>query len=113
MVGPPNFTSGTSHYLAPGDWSTIYNVTPLAAAGYDGTGQSIAVVVGESDILTSDISSFRTDFGLPAITRLSRSFSGLIPGFTSAQTESNLDLEWTGAIAPKATLYYIIANERI
>ncbi len=29
------------------------------------------------------------------------------PGFNGAQFEGNLDLEWAGAIAPKATIYYV------
>ncbi len=108
VVGPPNFTSGGSHYLAPGDWTTIYDVNPLTAAGYDGTGQTV-VVVGQSDIVTSDISSFRTDFGLPANT-IKQILVGTDPGVTGAQIESNLDLEWVGAIAPKATIYYVFAT---
>jgi len=108
LIGAPDFTSGKSHYLAPGDFSTIYDVAPLAQAGYDGTGQSIAVV-GESDILATDISSFRSDFGLPASAPRQILF-GADPGFTGAELESNLDLEWTGAVAPKATIYYVFAT---
>ncbi len=105
VEGPPNFTSGNSHYLAPGDWSTIYNVTPLTAAGYDGTGQNIAVV-GQSDIILSDISSFRTDFGLP-VNAPKLVLFGSDPGFNGAQIEANLDLEWSGAMAPRATISYV------
>ena len=108
LVGPPDFTSGKNHYLAPGDFSTIYDIAPLALAGYDGTGQSIAVV-GESDIIPTDISSFRSDFGLPANAPKQILFGG-DPGFTGAEIESNLDLEWSGAIAPKATIYYVYAT---
>ena len=108
LIGTPDFTSGKSHYLAPGDYSTIYDVAPLAQAGYDGTGQTIAVV-GESDILATDISSFRSDFGLPASAPRQVLF-GADPGFTGAELESNLDLEWAGALAPKATIYYVYAT---
>jgi uncharacterized protein (TIGR03437 family) len=109
LIGTPDFTSGKSHYLTPGDFSIIYDVAPLAQAGYDGTGQSIAVV-GESDILASDISSFRSDFGLAANAPRQVLF-GADPGFTGAELESNLDLEWTGAVAPKATIYYVYATD--
>src|SRR6185312_1520526 len=105
VEGPPNFTSGNSHYLAPGDWMTIYNAAPLAAAGYDGSGQSIAVV-GQSDIVASDLAAFRTLFGLPA-NAPHVVLVGEDPGFNDAQIEGNLDLEWSGAIAPKATIYYV------
>jgi uncharacterized protein (TIGR03437 family) len=109
VAGPPDYTSGSTHYLAPGDWSTIYDVAPLTSAGYDGTGQSI-VVVGQSDILTSDISSFRTDFGLPSNT-IRQILFGSDPGYNGAQFEANLDLEWSGAIAPHATIYYVISTD--
>ena len=102
----PNYTHGTSHYLAPQDFATIYDLNPLYQAGFDGTGQSIAIV-GASDILTSDISSFRSTMGLPANT-LKLVPYGPDPGFNGGQQiEGNLDLEWAGAVAPKATIYYV------
>src|SRR5262249_44015983 len=29
------------------------------------------------------------------------------PGFNGNQVEANLDLEWAGAVAPRATIYYV------
>src|SRR5258708_2312158 len=55
----PDFTSGGSHFLVPEDYATIYNIAPLYQAGLDGTGQSIAIV-GQSNVLLSDIRAFRT-----------------------------------------------------
>ena len=107
-TGIPDYTSGKNHYIAPGDFATIYNVAPLTQAGYDGTGQSIAVV-GQSDILIADIRSFRTDFGLPANDPKLILF-GADPGFNGAQFEGNLDVEWAGAMAPKATINYIVSS---
>jgi len=110
VTGTPDFTSGNSHYLAPGDFSTIYDVAPLALAGYDGTGQSVAVV-GQSDILASDISAFRSEFGLPSSAPRQVLF-GADPGFNfDGELEGNLDLEWAGALAPKATIYYVYATD--
>ena len=103
----PDFNSGTSHFLVPEDYGTIYNIAPLYKAGIDGTGQSIAVV-GESDVLLSDLRAFRTRYNLPANDPKMMLYSSTDPGFnTSAQLEANLDLEWAGAIAPNATIYYI------
>ncbi|HVW11003.1 MAG TPA: protease pro-enzyme activation domain-containing protein [Bryobacteraceae bacterium] len=109
VLGPPDFTSGSTHYLAPGDWMAIYDVAPLAAGGYDGSGQNIAVV-GQSDIVSSDISGFRSLFGLPSST-LRVVLFGSDPGYNGAQIEGNLDVEWSGAIAPKATVYYVEATD--
>lgn len=105
-VVPPDYTSGNNHYLTPADFATIYDVAPLYAAGIDGTGQSIAIV-GESDILLSDIAAFRSRYGLPANPPKLVPYSNTDPGFNGAQVEGNLDLEWAGAIAPKATIYYV------
>jgi len=58
---PPS-TSNT-FLLAPADFATIYNVTPLWNTGIDGTGQSIAII-GDSNINVSDIQNFRALFGL-------------------------------------------------
>jgi uncharacterized protein (TIGR03437 family) len=106
MIPVPDFNSGGSHYLAPEDFTTIYNVKPLYSAGLDGTGQSIALV-GQSNILLSDVRAFRTRFGLPANDPKILLYSTTDPGFTSAQDEGNLDVQWAGAIAPKATIYYV------
>jgi uncharacterized protein (TIGR03437 family) len=102
----PDFNSGSSHFLAPGDFATIYNVNPLYAAGFDGTGQSIAVV-GQSNILLSDVRAFRTRYGLPANDPKVLLYSTTDPGFNGAQDEGNLDVQWAGAIAPKATIFYV------
>lgn len=112
MVATPDYNSGTSHYLAPQDWSTIYDVAPLYQAGFDGTGQSIAVV-GESDIMLTDIRTFRARYGLAANDPKMVLYGGIDPGYTGAQIEGDLDLEWAGAIAPKATIYYVYGTNAI
>lgn len=98
------------HFLAPSDFATIYDLLPLQQAGFDGTGQAI-VIVGVSDVLATDLSSFRTRYGLPANTPKMLLYSGVDPGFNGAQMEGELDLEWAGAIAPKATLYYVYGDD--
>jgi uncharacterized protein (TIGR03437 family) len=105
---PPAYNSGGSHFLAPADFTAIYDVGPLYTAGIDGTGQSIAIV-GESDVLLSDITAFRNRYGLPANSPKMLLY-GTDPGFNGAQLEGNLDLEWAGALAPKATIYYVYAQ---
>ena len=52
--------------MVPDDFATIYDVTPLYAAGIDGAGQSL-VIVGQTDINVSDIDAFRSKYNLPAI----------------------------------------------
>jgi uncharacterized protein (TIGR03437 family) len=108
----PAYNLGSSHYLAPEDFATIYDLTPLYQAGFDGTGQSIAVV-GESDVSLSDIRAFRARFNLPANDPKMILYNGADPGFNDAELEGDLDLEWAGAIAPKATIYYVYGPDPI
>jgi len=97
----PDYTSGSYHYLVPDDFATIYDIAPLYQAGADGTGVSIAVV-GESDVLLSDIRTFRTRYNLPANDPKMTLVGSTDPGYDEgAQFEANLDLEWAGAIAPR------------
>jgi uncharacterized protein (TIGR03437 family) len=105
----PEYNSASSHYLAPADLATIYDIGPLYQAGIDGTGQSIAVV-GASAVPITDIRSFRTRFSLPANDPKMILYGGADPGYNSAQLEGDLDLEWAGAVAPKATIYYIYGS---
>ncbi len=102
----PDFTSGATHYMAPADFATIYDLTPLYAAGIDGTGQNIAVV-GQSDVLVSDITKFRSTYGLPASSPKMFLYGTTDPGITGSQFEGNLDIEWAGAVAPHATIDYV------
>lgn len=100
----PLYTSGTSHYLVPEDFYTIYDVAPIAAAGIDGTGVNIGIV-GQSQIQLTDIEMFRSKYNLSA-NDPKTVLVGTNPGLTSSQGEGDLDVEWAGAIAPGATLYY-------
>jgi uncharacterized protein (TIGR03437 family) len=106
----PQFNSGSNHFIVPEDFATIYNLAPLYQAGIDGTNQSI-VVVGQSDISLSDIRSFRSVFKLPANDPKLVLF-GADPGGlgSGSNVEADLDLEWAGAVAPKATIYFVYSS---
>jgi uncharacterized protein (TIGR03437 family) len=111
----PNYTSSTSgsHYLSPDDFGTIYNVKALWNAGYDGTGQKI-VIAGQTQVALSDIQKFRAKFLLPAadpqMILLPPPFQN--PGTVAGDLgEADLDLEWSGATAPHATLIYVYSYD--
>jgi subtilase family serine protease len=110
LLANPNFTSQSAPeqtFLAPGDFAAIYNTTPLVSGGNDGTGVSIAIV-GRSDISLSDVEAFRTVFGLPFNDPTlihANDDPGVVPG---DDEEAILDLEWSGAVAPKASVNYVI-----
>ncbi len=108
----PLYTSASGkHSLAPDDFATIYDVTPLYNHGYDGTAQTIAVA-GESDILLSDIQSFRNRFGLPANDPQMILVPGSDdPGFSDSEVEGDLDVEWAGAVARNASIFYVYSTD--
>lgn len=109
----PNHCQITNYcYLVgPSDFAKIYNVQPLwnQSPAIDGTGQSIAIV-GISNINIQDVRDFRNLFGLPA-NDPQVILNGADPGFVSgAETEADLDVEWSGAVAPGATIKLVAAG---
>jgi hypothetical protein len=110
----PSFTfngaAGVFHYLSPGDFSKIFNTAALYKIGIDGTGQSIAIV-GRNNINLSDIQIFRIAFGLPP-NDPTVILDGPDPGNalgSGDETEADLDVEWSGAIAPKAKINFVVS----
>jgi len=115
MHGPvhkpsPEFTSGGSHYLAPSDFATIYDLLPLYQDAITGTGESIAIVA-RSNIRIADVRQFRTSFGLPA-NDPQIVVNGADPGIWNSdeETEADLDVEWSGAVARNATIKFVVSK---
>jgi subtilase family serine protease len=113
----PAFTSGESGnvYLAPGDIGVIYDVKPLYNAGYTGTGQSITLV-GQSAIQSSDIQSFLSAAAITAQPPV----PFLVPGTGDStvyangdEAESDIDLEWSSAMAPGATINFVYTGNSL
>ncbi len=106
----PRYTSATSgnHYLAPDDYSVLYDLKPLYDKKIDGTGQKLAIV-GQSQVPLSDLQLFRTSFNLAA----NDPQIVLVPGFkdpgvvSGDQGESILDIEWAGAVARNASIIFV------
>ena len=109
-VSPEYNSPGGQHYLAPYDFAAIYNLLPLWNNGFDGTGQIIAIP-GRSNIKMSDISAFRTAYGLPgnnAQVVLNGQDPGDIGG--SDEQESDVDVEWSGAAAKGAVVKLVVSE---
>ncbi|MBZ5662422.1 MAG: putative Ig domain-containing protein [Acidobacteriia bacterium] len=114
----PDFTSsltGTT-YITPADFATIYDLNPLYAATppIDGTGQKIAVV-GQSQIVPGDIAAFRSSSGLPPnVPQTILVPSSPNPGVLNGDVqESSLDLEWSGAVAPGASIIFVYSGNGV
>jgi uncharacterized protein (TIGR03437 family) len=102
----PQLNSGSTHYLAPDDISTIYNIAPLYDSGIDGTGQKLAVI-GQTNINLADIRLFRARFNLPPNDPQIILY-GPSPGIRQTDmVEADLDIEWSGAVARNATIVYV------
>ena len=104
------FTLGSSYYLAPPDFATIYNLVPLYQQSIDGTGESVAIV-GRSNIKLADVRQFRAAFALPA-NDPQIVVNGPDPGIVSAgeETEADLDVEWSGAVARNAVIKFVVSK---
>ncbi len=109
----PRFTSSYApynHFLAPGDFYTIYDVNPLLAAGINGSGVTIGVI-GQTDISLPDVAAFRTAAGLQPNVPTVRFYNG-DPGVSKDDVpEAHLDVEWAGAVAPNATILYVASSQ--
>ena len=108
----PAFTftdvNGTFYAVGPADFATIYNIPSTRT----GAGQSIAIV-GQSNINVQDVTNFRSIFGLPAYSagQLNVILNGPDPGLVDGdEGESDLDVEWAGAVAPAATIDFVVTQ---
>ena len=110
----PAFTSSQtgSVFFAPGDIATVYDIKPLYSASITGTGQSITLV-GQSEIQVSDIEAFQNAAGLavkdPSQFLVPDSGNSTVEA-DGDEAESDIDLEWAGAIAPGATINFVYAG---
>lgn len=116
-----NSSGSQTEDLAPADFATIYNVTPVYNQSVNGqkvtgTGQTIAIA-GTSLINASDVTAFRTLFGLPTTGTYFNQISVNAQASTCTASstskaactiddmdENTLDVQWSGAVAPGATV---------
>jgi hypothetical protein len=101
------------YLLAPGDFAKIYNSASLISSGTNGSGVSIAIV-GRTNIQLSDVQTFRQIFGLPA-NDPQFIYNGADPGVIDIndEVEADLDVQWSGAVAPNATVNFVISGSTL
>lgn len=108
----PNFTrGGGAHYLAPGDFNTIYDINPVHSAGYTGSGYHVANLI-DSRIATSDIDGFNSIFGLSVAQPNQIVLPGQAdPGVKFAsEGEADLDVQRILGTAPGVTVDLLVMN---
>ena len=106
LSGNPIF--GSTEVMTPTNLASYYGVSQLQSMGYNGTGMKIGILgVGESANISS-IAQFWDTYGIhnPAVKFINLTPNGQNPypeGF-----EADLDVEWSGAMAPNATIYDVM-----
>ncbi|MDP9051936.1 MAG: Ig-like domain repeat protein [Acidobacteriota bacterium] len=109
-------TNQVSDYaIVPYDFAAIYDLLPLWNATptpINGTGQIIAIV-GRSDINPADAPALWNYFGLDGThapqPKLVVTYNGPNPGKTADEDEADIDTQWSGAVAPGATIDYVVS----
>jgi hypothetical protein len=98
--------NGTFFGVGPADFARIYSVPST----FDGTGVGIAIV-GRTNINIQDARDFRIIFGLPAKDP-EIILNGPDPGVVSSseEGEADLDVEWSGAVAPGADIKLVVSE---
>ena len=115
-------SNGQFFGLGPADFATIYSVPATVGGLPPGQGQTIAIV-GQSNINLQDVLDFRSMFGLPVYASTCTGVpnqcqltvvlngpdpgTGVVNGDFGDEGESDLDVEWAGAVAPAATIDFV------
>jgi Pro-kumamolisin, activation domain/Bacterial Ig-like domain (group 3) len=113
-----DYNLGVEEDVAPYDFAAIYNLTPVWNNSINGSGQTITII-GTSDIDLTDVSNFKSAFGLPAgSTPVTAHGPDGDPGNCGGNPsgdvcndgdldENSLDVEWSGAVAPSAQIVLV------
>ena len=92
---------------SPGEMQTAYDMNPLYAAGWDGTGQTVVITDAfGSDTIQQDAQVFSEVYGLPPVNLQVMRAPGASnnPHDGSWAVETTLDVEWVHAMAPNANI---------
>ncbi|MGH9607892.1 MAG: protease pro-enzyme activation domain-containing protein [Terracidiphilus sp.] len=118
-IGSGSFDYQTYNFvLSPADFAVQYDLNPLYNEGINGAGQTIAII-NDSNINIGLVNQFRTLFNLPTnppqviIDGNDPGVDGINdpdgPNYDSV--EAYLDVEWSGAVAPDATVDLVVAAD--
>lgn len=102
--------------LVPEDFQTIYNLTPLYAAGITGTGQTVALVE-DTNSYGTDWATYQSKFNLTSyggtLSTVHPNDAGNCtdPGTNADDVEADLDVEMVTAAAPGAAVEVISCKD--
>jgi pseudomonalisin len=98
-------------FFRPAEYAGFYGFADLHANGIDGTGQHIGIV-GTVPVDVADIAAFRSGFGLPPLQLEQVGTPG--PNVQEIDSvEATLDVSWSGAVAPGASIVLSISQGAI
>jgi len=119
-----DITSRTLGHLPPCGYQpiemqTAYNMLPLYAAGFDGTGETVVITDAYgSATIAQDAELFSRVYKLPDLTSsnfqiakapgISSNPHGVLRGW---DVETSLDVEWVHAMAPMANIVLVLATD--
>jgi hypothetical protein len=113
---PEDTVSTTNYAVGPQDFYTIYNENSLLSSNINGSGVTIALLE-ESAINTADVTNFRKTYNVLPNTPVSLvvdtgygTNTCTAPAKLAASGEEGeaiLDVQWAGAVAPKANLLFM------
>ena len=104
-------SASDANYLSAGDLAKIYDFDNVFRIGFTGTGQTVVVLEDTNLYSAADWTTFRKAFGLTKYThgslkQLNPAGKNACanPGVNGADVEAALDVEWSTAAAPDATI---------
>jgi trimeric autotransporter adhesin len=118
-IGSGTFDYQTYNFIiSPGDFAVQYDLNPLYSEGINGSGQTVAII-NDSNINIDLVNQFRTLFSLPTnppqviIDGNDPGIDGInnLDGPNYDSSEAYLDVEWSGAVAPNATIDLVIGAD--
>jgi pseudomonalisin len=111
--GPqPRFDYNTSHYITPGDFAKIFDLTAPYGNGLTGVGQRIAII-GRSRVVPTDITEFESNTGLAAnVPTVVIPNAVYDPGYAGNgdESEATLDVSRVMGTAPSAQVDLVVLS---
>lgn len=101
QIAPLRASTSGAFVFTPDEFAAVYNLTPIRAAGIDGTGQRIGIL-GFTTIDPADVNAYRARYGLPTLA-LTQVGAVRAPG-RPEEIEALLDVSWSGLVAPGAAI---------
>lgn len=97
--------------VLPAKIKTIYGFDPIYAAGINGVGQNIAIAT-YNDVNLNDINKYYSSIALKPMPTVDRVlFNGTPPADEGSAIETSLDAEFSGMIAPGASIHVFTSAE--